>query len=247
MNISFVIPCYNCEKIIQNSLKKLIKKLSKLKISKFEIIVIDDGSTDNTYKSLKLLKNKKIKIIKNISNLGKSSSLIKGIKKTLYKKIILSDSDLPYFEYLPKLIKLLNKNHLVYIDRKSPKSKLKTKKLNLYQICRYFIGRIVCLIINLTLLNKDTGDTQAGLKGFIKPKSFNNFNFISKKFFFDAELMTLFYRSNAKLASIPLKYKIYTNSTIKLIAFENFIYLYELLKMILFYRFNKVKKINFNY
>ena len=244
MSISFVIPCYNCENIIQNSLKRLIKKFIKLRISRFEIIVIDDGSTDDTYKELKKFKDKRVKIIKNFSNLGKSSSLIKGIKKTTFKKIILCDSDLPYFEYLPKLIRLLDKNHLVYIDRKSPKSRLKSKKLNLYQICRYFIGRIVCLFINLTLLKKDTGDTQAGLKGFIKPKGFNNYKFISKKFFFDAELMTIFHRSGAKLASIPLKYEIYANSTIKLIAFENFVYLYELLKMILYYQFKIIKKIN---
>ena len=183
MSISFIIPCYNCEDIIQESIKKLVKKLIKLKISKFEIIVIDDGSTDNTYKELKCLRNNKIKIIRNLSNLGKSSSLIKGIKRTTFTKVILCDSDLPYFEYLPKLIRLLNKNHLVYINRKSPKSKLKNKKLNLYQICRYFIGRIICFFINLMLLEKNTGDTQAGLKGFIKPKGFNNHNFISKNSF----------------------------------------------------------------
>ena len=244
MSISFVIPCYNCENIIQNSIERLTKKLIELRISKFEIIAIDDGSKDSTYKELKKIKNKRVKIIKNLYNLGKSTSLIKGIKKTNFKRVILCDSDLPYFEYLPKLIRLLNKNHLVYINRKSPKSRLKSKKLNLYQICRYFIGRIVCLFINLTLLKKDTGDTQAGLKGFIKPKSFNNYKFISKKFFFDAELMTLFYRSGAKLASIPLKDEIYANSTIRLIAFENFVYLYELFKMILYYQFKSIKKIN---
>lgn len=244
MSISFVIPCYNCENIIQNSIERLINKLFKLGISKFEIIVVEDGSADSTYKELKKIKNKKVKIIKNLSNLGKSSSLIKGIRRTSYKKIILCDSDLPYFEYLPKLIRLLDKNHLVYINRKSPKSRLKSKRLNLYQVCRYFIGRIVCLFINLTLLKKDTGDTQAGLKGFIKPQKFNNYKFISKKFFFDAELMILFHRSDAKLKSIPLKYEIYANSTIKLIAFENFVYLYELLKMIFYYKFKSISKIN---
>ena len=56
--------------------------------------------------------------------------------------------------------------------------------------------------------------------------------------------MTIFHRSGAKLASIPLKYEIYANSTIKLIAFENFVYLYELFKMILHYKFKSIKKIN---
>ena len=41
------------------------------------------------------------------------------------------------------------------------------------------------------------------------------------------------------MKSIPLKYEIYADSTIKLIAFENFIYLFELLKIIIFYKFFK--------
>ena len=86
MSISFVIPCYNCENIIQNSIERLIKKLIELRISKFEIIVIDDGSKDSTYKELKKFKNKRVKIIKNLYNLGKSTSLIKGIKKLILKK-----------------------------------------------------------------------------------------------------------------------------------------------------------------
>ena len=86
MSISFVIPCYNCENIIQNSIERLTKKFIKLRISKFEIIVIDDGSKDDTYKELKKIKNKRVKIIKNLYNLGKSTSLIKGIKKRILRK-----------------------------------------------------------------------------------------------------------------------------------------------------------------
>ena len=93
MSISFVIPCYNCENIIQNSIERLTKKLIELRISKFEIIAIDDGSKDSTYKELKKLKIKS-KIIKNLYNLGKSTSLIKGIK-TNFKRVILCISDLP--------------------------------------------------------------------------------------------------------------------------------------------------------
>ena len=57
--------------------------------------------------------------------------------------------------------------------------------------------------------------------------------------------MILFHRSRAKMFSMALKYKIYSNSTIKLFAVENFIYLLELFKIILFYKFNKTKKVIF--
>jgi glycosyltransferase involved in cell wall biosynthesis len=240
MKVSFIIPCFNSEKIIKKSVQKLEKKLKKKKI-KFEIIIINDGSKDRTYQIIKSLKKNNIKIINNYINLGKSSSLIKGIKIAKYEKIILIDSDMPYFEYLDKLIRLLNKDNFVYINRRSKMSKLTGKSLNLYQICRYYIGSFVCLTINLLLLNKDIGDTQAGLKGFKKPKNFNRIKFISTKFFFDAELMIIFYKSKIKLKSISLKYKIYKDSSIKILALENFIYLFELIKVIFYYTFKKIR------
>ena len=97
--------------------------------------------------------------------------------------------------------------------------------------------------MNLFFFNSKIGDTQAGLKGFKKPKNFNKLRFISKKFFLDAELMILFYRSNIKMLSIPVNYRIYSSSTIKIIAFDNFKYLFELTKVILFYKLIKTKTI----
>ena len=57
--------------------------------------------------------------------------------------------------------------------------------------------------------------------------------------------MILFYRAKAQMVSIPVNYKIYSNSTIKILSFQNFIYLYELLKIILFYKFTN-KNFKFN-
>ena len=243
MNVSFILPCLNAESIIENSIKKLKKKINTIKKINYELILIDDGSTDSTSKIIKKFKKKNIKLLVNSKNLGKSESLMKGIKIARYEKIIICDCDLPYFKYLDKLINLLRTNNLVYINRRSSKSKLEKKKMNFYQISRYFIGSMVCFILNYLLLDKKTGDTQAGLKGFNKPKNFHKINFLSKKFFFDAELMILFYRSKTKMASIPLKYKIYEDSTIKIFALENFVYLFELIKVILFYKFFTNKKI----
>ena len=46
---SFVIPCYNCGDFIEKNISKLQHKLKKLNI-KYELILIDDGSSDKTFK-----------------------------------------------------------------------------------------------------------------------------------------------------------------------------------------------------
>ena len=81
---------------------------------------------------------------------------------------------------------------MVYINRKSKESNLK-KKNKLLSIDEILIGRMMCLFINFSCLNLGIGDTQAGLKAFIKPKKFKKIKFKSKKFFFDAEIMIIFY------------------------------------------------------
>ena len=245
MKISIVIPSLNSEKIITNSIYKIKKKLKKINQLNYELIIIDDGSTDDSLKLLKKMNKKDIKILHNSKNLGKSSSLIKGIRIAKYQNIIIWDCDLPYYIYFEKLLKSLKSNDFVYVNRRSKDSLLKSKKLNFYQFCRHIISNIVCSLINYLILNSYLGDTQAGLKGFKKPKNFNNLKFTSKKFFLDAELMVLFSNSHTKMQSIPLKYKIYQNSTIKIFELQNFVYLAELFKIILRYRFKKIKKILF--
>ena len=172
---SLIIPCYNCSEFIEKNIIKLIRKLNNFNI-KYEIILIDDGSTDKTLEILKKinLNNKKIKILKNNFNIGKSFSSIKGIKISKYQKIILIDCDLPYFSDLKNIIFELNKGYdLVTINRKMEQSKLISKNLNLYQITRYIIGGLIA-IINLKVLKLKIkgGDSQAGLKGFIKIQKF---------------------------------------------------------------------------
>ena len=232
MDISFIIPCLNCSDFIGHAIERLQKKLKKNNIVNYELILIDDGSTDNTSEILKKLSSKKIKILKNSKNIGKSASLIRGIKMSKKSKIVMIDCD---FKYLGLILKKLNKNEFIYINRKSKKSRLIGKDLNLYQISRFLIGRIICLVLNIFFFQSNVGDTQAGLKAFTKPKNFNKIKFVSKKFFLDAELMILFNRAKVSMLSIPVNYKIYTKSSIKILAFENFFYLFELSKIITSY------------
>ena len=234
--ITFIIPCYNCESYIVSSYNKLRKEIKKLKI-KYEIIFIDDGSKDKTFYILNNLKkkNKLIKILRNKKNSFKSFSVIKGINKSKNDKIVMIDCDLPYLSSLRKIIFYLKKNvNLIIVNRKLKNSSMINKNLSFYQLIRYLIGALIAFI-NLRFLNIKIvgGDTQAGLKGFIKIKNFHKIKFISKKFFFDLELVNLYSLKKLKIVSIKCKYNIPKESSIKIFDIKkNLLILYELFKVI---------------
>lgn len=231
---SFLIPCYNCEKFILNNGYKLLKKIKRNKI-KFEILFLNDGSKDNSLERLKILKDKhsNIRIINFRINKGKSAVLKKSIKKTKGNIIVFYDCDLPYFTYFNSIIKLLKKgHHFVTIDRRAIGSKFYYTNSNLYQIFRYLVSKCVNILISFTILNKFGGDTQSGLKGFKVIKNLKNKNFISNKFFLDAEIISFFDQRNLKIISVPIKYKISKTSSIRILDLNNVLYFYELFRII---------------
>ena len=234
--LSIIIPTFNDENIIKKKIYLLNKKLKKLPI-KYEIIVINDGSKDGTKSEIKKISKKyKLILIDNNINKGKSYSINKGLNKSKYENVILTDSNLPYFSSFNKIIKKLDENYdFVFVNRRHKKSKIINRKLNFYQKSRYFIGYIVSLIVRLALnMNIFGGDTQSGLKGFKKIKNFRKLKFISSKFFLDLEIMYYYKKLNKKFYPIPVKYKIDDKSSIKIFSLKkNFEIMIELFRVIL--------------
>jgi len=236
-NITFIIPCYNCEKtIIQNYLrlkKKILTLLSKKRSTyRYEIFYINDGSNDNTLKKLLSIKDKNIKIINNNINLGKSTSIIKAIRLVKTNFIILLDCDLPYLSYLNKVIYELNFYDLVLINRRLPNSK-NIKSNNLYQKTRKYIGEFIGILIEIRHKLNVHGDTQAGLKGFKLIKNVKNKKFISKYYFLDFEIIKIFRERNLRIKLLPVNYSISKKSNIKIFSYKNILILIELIKILL--------------
>jgi len=245
MNVSFVIPCYNCENYISKNINSLNKKLKNSNL-KYEIILIDDFSYDDTLSYLNNLRKKikNIKLLKNHKNHGKSFSIIKGIKASKYKYVVFIDCDFPYFKSIFKVIGYLRKNDMVIINRRKKNSKLKNKKLNLYQLTRILLGYLINNFIRIWFGIK-IKDTQAGLKAFIKPKNFSKINFISKRFFFDLELILIFISAQKKIFSLKTIYSVNKKSSINFFDLgRNFEILFELIKICFNYKFKNEKTYN---
>ena len=88
---SVIIPLYNEQKNIIDLLDEI--KINLSNHEKYEIILIDDASDDDTLNTIKLVENKKIKILENKKNLGQSFSIHTGIKHSSFNIIITIDGD----------------------------------------------------------------------------------------------------------------------------------------------------------
>ncbi|HWA52014.1 MAG TPA: glycosyltransferase family 2 protein [Patescibacteria group bacterium] len=111
--LSFIIPAKNEEDSIEILYKELINEVKKLK-TKYEIIFIDDGSTDRTFNIFEKLrkKDKNISVIKLRGNWGKSVALSIGFEKASGDIVFTLDADLQDNpKDIPSFIKKINEGN----------------------------------------------------------------------------------------------------------------------------------------
>lgn len=89
--LSIVVPCFNEEKTIA----KLVESVLKQKVVD-EVIVIDDASTDTSWKILCSLKHEKLRLMRNENNKGKGFSIRKGLAEARCPIVGIQDADLEY-------------------------------------------------------------------------------------------------------------------------------------------------------
>lgn len=91
MNLSFIIPNYEGEDLLSKNLPKLLRELQDYKDGKTEVIVVDDGSTDN---SVELIGNfSQVKLLKNEKNSGFSITVNKGANAASGDILVLLNTD----------------------------------------------------------------------------------------------------------------------------------------------------------
>lgn len=159
--ISIVIPVRNEEKNIENLVKKIDIRLNDAKLS-YEIVIVDDNSTDKTARISKNLSKKyPVRYFLKKGIAGKGYSILEGAEHAQSDIICMIDADLQYNpKHIPEMYNRIIKNDklgVVVAERKSYKAGLFRKlgsKLN-----AFFVGK---LLMGLPF------DIQSGLKVFRK-------------------------------------------------------------------------------
>ncbi|MEO0280589.1 MAG: glycosyltransferase family 2 protein [candidate division WOR-3 bacterium] len=131
--ISIVIPIYNEEENLEELFNKLKESLLKNKIENFEIILIDDGSKDNSWEIIKKFKEKdeRVRGIRFSRNFGQTLAIYAGFQEAKGNTIITMDADLQNDpEDIKKLIEEMERGYDVVSGwRKERKDPFFTKVL----------------------------------------------------------------------------------------------------------------------
>ena len=110
MIVDIIIPACNEEINIKNLYQEINKKLRNIK---YNIIFVDDGSTDETFEEMKKLasKNKKIKVISFTRNFGKDAAIYAGLKYSTSEYVAIIDADLQQDpKYIVEMLEFLENN-----------------------------------------------------------------------------------------------------------------------------------------
>ncbi|MCM8822300.1 MAG: glycosyltransferase family 2 protein [Candidatus Omnitrophica bacterium] len=192
IDLSVVIPAYNEEKTIQNTLGVIYDFFRKKGLN-FEIIVVDDGSSDLT--ALKVNEIKKniscINLVSYPENAGKGEAVRQGVMVSKGALILFSDADLstPVSE-IEKFLPFIHQGYDIVIGSRRIKNSLITRKQPFH---RRISGRIFQLLVRC-VLKLPYSDTQCGFKLFkanIAKELFSSL--VHKGFIFDVEIV---YKAN---------------------------------------------------
>jgi len=201
MKISVVIPCFNEINSISEIIKRVDKALNKYQ---FEVLVIDDCSTDGSVALLEKLKlnNKNVRVLFNSKNLGKGASLRKGFNEAKGEIICIQDADLEYDpnDLINMIDLIVSGSADVVIGSRFRGNGPVRANLFINRVANFIITTLTNIFTNLSLT-----DIECCYKVF-KKDDIQKINLIENRFGIEPELTIKFAKLNLRIFEIGISY-----------------------------------------
>jgi dolichyl-phosphate beta-glucosyltransferase len=202
--LSIVIPAYNEVVRIRPTLDKLLDYFRSRGRS-FEIIVVDDGSSDQTTSVVKRGTDPEVRVLSLPSNQGKGAAVRTGVAESRGDLVLITDADLAIpIEEIPQFEKWLEQGFAVACgSRGLPESRALTR----LPIYRKRMGKLFNWMVR-TLKLTDSRDTQCGFKLFRGPVARDVFSRCRvNRFAYDVEALRIAQRLGCRIAEVPISWR----------------------------------------
>jgi dolichyl-phosphate beta-glucosyltransferase len=204
--LSIVVPCYNEEQRLPRTIE-LIERYFAGKGVSYELILVDDGSSDGTRKIMEAAagRNAAVRLEALAQNRGKGRALAEGVATARGAEILVTDADLSTpIEEIDKLRAELDKGAGVAIASRA----LKGSRVEVSQpIYRVLMGKAFNLLVQAVLL-PGIWDTQCGFKLFRADVAHDVFAALTTDGFgYDPEVLYRAARRGVRIAEVPVVWR----------------------------------------
>lgn len=191
--LSVIIPAYNEEKVIGTVLDELIEVLEG---QTYEIIVVDDSSTDNTANVVR--EKNFVKLIQHPQNIGYGAAIKTGIKNAANDLILIIDGDGSYpAKDTPRLLEYAEQYDMVIGARTG-----KEVKIQLYRRpAKWFLSKLANYLAETKI-----PDLNSGMRIFKKKDVEKFFNILPSKFSFTTTMTLAYHTTGLLVKYVPINY-----------------------------------------
>jgi dolichyl-phosphate beta-glucosyltransferase len=213
--ISIVIPVFNESSRIADSLSKVREFLGKTPLS-FEILVVNDGSTDGTAEIVRRFEREGVRVIHHAENRGKGHSVRSGVLKAFGTYVLFTDADLSTpIDELRKLYDIAERDHadIVIGSRAIDRRYIERHQSRFREIGGIVFNRLVRIGLGLKL-----HDTQCGFKLFHRDRTRSIFEKQTiDGFGFDPEILFMATRRRLRIREVSVRWSHADDTKIRVI------------------------------